>query len=145
MIPWTLILATSLARGVGSAQRTAHPDQQVVDGKTLGLQLTIAISGEKFCSGDADVYTDVLNLATLYANQGKTPLRIFLGTDFAPRVLVARSEEDLRASNFESGQNGDYYPMDGADTCWVQTRKMSGLSLSHRGNPSRERAEHRSS
>jgi len=113
MIQWTLILAVSLTPAVRGGQRATSAGQQPVDAKTLGLQLTVAISDEKFCAGDADIYTEVFDLATRYTNTGTNKLTVFTGTDVPARVFVARTAEDLKAAKYEAELNGESFPMDG--------------------------------
>jgi hypothetical protein len=114
MIRLVLALAVLLTSAPGGPrQQKASPDRRTLDGTAVGLQLTASITGERFCSGDADVYTEALDLAGRYTNMGKKKLTVLTGTDVPATVLVARTAEDLKAAKYEALINWDSFPMGG--------------------------------
>lgn len=81
--------------------------------KNIGLKLNITIEKEKSCRADDSAYSEVLELTTRYTNEGSVPRTIFLGSDVATEVFVARTVEDLKSGRYETQNKADVFPSDG--------------------------------
>jgi hypothetical protein len=125
MIRLTLILAVTLSSAIGSAQQSgtsAHP--QAVNAGSLGLQLTVSISNERFCSGDVDVYTDALDLATRYTNAGTNKLTLFPELTSRRPCWLPAPPKILEPQSMRPSLTAIRFLWRAADTCWARTRKV---------------------
>jgi len=104
---WPTISLLAIIELVGAASLSCF-GQKSQDNPSYGLRVRIALLGEKFCYGTDEIDTQMLDLSMRFANAGKSPITIILGTYSAPLVLIARSEDDLKAGKYEVDMEGDF-------------------------------------
>jgi hypothetical protein len=88
-------------------------EKRVDDQKNHTLSLSITIDNQKSCSGDADVYSEVLDFTTRYANDTDSQVTVYLGTDVATHIFVAYTPKDLKAGKYEAENKSDVFPAPG--------------------------------
>ena len=73
------------------------------------LTATPELVGQKYCSGDNDIFSVVLDLRVKFVNRGDTPIILDRGIGKAwYQLAVAKNKESLLAKNFESHPNLDW-------------------------------------
>jgi hypothetical protein len=99
----------------GGIIETANARQAKGEPKNVNVELSIKVDSHKFCSGDADGYSELFDLTTRYTNKGKFPLTItiFSGTNGLAATRIAQTVDDMKAAKYESEQAGDSFLVDG--------------------------------
>ena len=114
------VLAVIIALVASVSSGWAQPDSS----KTVELALHSKVASHKSCVGDADVYSEVLDLVTYYTNMGHSPVSLFLGSGVATRIRISKTIDDLKAGKLEVEFNGDVFPKDGNSQLLGQNPKL---------------------
>jgi hypothetical protein len=112
---WRLVSLLNIVAMVGLPCFSESPKKvnQSNRADNAGLKLNITIENTKACSGDTEVYSNLLLLNARYTNDTDVPKAIFLQSGVPTQVLVARTEEDLKEQRYEVKNNLHVYPANG--------------------------------
>jgi len=96
----TLYMSIALALSDLLAQNAGSKRQQ--------LTATPELIGQKYCSGDNEIFSVILDLRVKFVNHGDTPLILDRKIGVWYQLAVAKNKEDLSAKKFESNPNIDW-------------------------------------
>jgi hypothetical protein len=99
-----------VAFGLSAALALSEPLSGQDEGNTRQrLTATPALIGQKYCAGDNEIFSVVLDLRVKFVNHGDTPLILDRRIGKAwYQFAVAKDRESLSARNFESHPNLDW-------------------------------------
>jgi hypothetical protein len=82
--------------------------------KSSGVGLDLArLQTQRFCYGDAETYSQLLDFDAVYTNRGTFGLRLYLGNEVPVGMVVAKTADDLKNRRLETEQHWTVYPAPG--------------------------------